>query len=131
MVNQPLEVEQSSLSSFTSYQYPLLRSPSLRSRDSAKLAAAVGIALENIGSHAQGPTKASLKVAVRTSLIHNNQRQAPSKQVSSILMTCRKSISWLVCVSALHYTQRSGLKSDSWLKLGNTLFTELTLMQVG
>lgn len=74
-----------------SYQYPLLRPLSLRNRDNARLAAAVGIALENMGSHDHGPIRANLKVAVQTSATHSNHRHTPSNQVDShILMDLRE-----------------------------------------
>lgn len=89
--NEPLEAEQSSSSSFTSYQYPLLIALSARTLDNARLAAAVGIARENRGSHDHGPIRASLNVAAHTSMMHNNHRHAPSNHLKScILMTSRK-----------------------------------------
>ena len=84
-----MEVEQSSSSSFTSYQYPLLRPLSLLNRVNARLAAAVGIARENNGSHDHGPIRASLKVAVQTFVMHSNHRHTHSNNLGGcILTTC-------------------------------------------
>lgn len=85
-----MEAEQSSSSTLTSYQYPLLILVSVRNLDNASVTAAVGIARENNGSHDHGPTKAILKVVVRTSSMHSNHRHAPSNHRSCILTTCQR-----------------------------------------
>lgn len=59
---------------------------SLCIRDSARFAAAVGIARENSGSHDHGPIKASLNVAPQTFAMHSNHRHAPSSHLGSCIL---------------------------------------------